>query len=104
MGAGFSRLASPGNHAAISQQKSSRAASRAPLTGFPEFLGCSTSTLFRRRSSFPQLPPLFTPTFASEFDVAHEEGGLYILTMHPHVIGHRSRIAVLEKLIGSLAP
>jgi len=34
-----------------------------------------------------------------EFDVAYEEGTLFVLTMHPHVIGHRSRIVVLEELI-----
>lgn len=37
--------------------------------------------------------------FQSEFDVAHEEGGLYLLTMHPHIMGHRSRVALLDKLI-----
>jgi peptidoglycan/xylan/chitin deacetylase (PgdA/CDA1 family) len=37
--------------------------------------------------------------FQSEFDVAYEEGGLYLLTMHPHMMGHRSRAATLEKLI-----
>jgi peptidoglycan/xylan/chitin deacetylase (PgdA/CDA1 family) len=37
--------------------------------------------------------------FKSEFDVAYEEGGLYLLTMHPHMIGHRSRAAMLERLI-----
>ena len=37
--------------------------------------------------------------FQSEFDVAYAEGGLYILTMHPHITGHRSRVAGLEKLI-----
>ena len=37
--------------------------------------------------------------FQSEFDVAYEEGGLYLLTMHPHMMGHRSRAAMLEKLI-----
>ena len=37
--------------------------------------------------------------FQSEFDVAYEEGGLYLLTMHPHMIGHRSRAAMLERLI-----
>jgi peptidoglycan-N-acetylglucosamine deacetylase len=37
--------------------------------------------------------------FQSEFDVAYDEGGLFILTMHPHITGHRSRIAGLEKLI-----
>jgi peptidoglycan/xylan/chitin deacetylase (PgdA/CDA1 family) len=44
-------------------------------------------------------PQLVSDVFQSEFDVAYDEGGLFILTMHPHVIGHRSRIAALEKLI-----
>ena len=34
-----------------------------------------------------------------EFDGARAEGGLFLLTMHPHIIGHRSRIVVLEELI-----
>jgi peptidoglycan/xylan/chitin deacetylase (PgdA/CDA1 family) len=34
-----------------------------------------------------------------EFDVAYEEGTTFVLTMHPHVIGHRSRIVVLRELI-----
>lgn len=34
-----------------------------------------------------------------EFDRALEEGTMFLLTMHPHVIGHRSRIVVLEELI-----
>ncbi|MFI1973248.1 polysaccharide deacetylase [Streptomyces cinnamoneus] len=37
-----------------------------------------------------------------EFDVAYEEGGLFQLTMHPHVIGHRSRITVLEELLAHI--
>ena len=37
--------------------------------------------------------------FQSEFDVAWDERGLYVLTMHPHIMGHRSRVAVLERLI-----
>jgi peptidoglycan/xylan/chitin deacetylase (PgdA/CDA1 family) len=40
--------------------------------------------------------------FQSEFDVAYEESGLYLLTMHPHLIGHRSRVAMLERLIGHM--
>ncbi len=44
-------------------------------------------------------PELVNQTFQSEFDMAYDEGGLFILTMHPHVTGHRSRIAGLEKLI-----
>ena len=38
--------------------------------------------------------------FQSEFDVAYQESGLYLLTMHPHMTGHRSRVAMLEKLVG----
>ena len=34
-----------------------------------------------------------------EFDGAYVEGGLFLLTMHPHIIGHRSRMSVLEELI-----
>jgi peptidoglycan/xylan/chitin deacetylase (PgdA/CDA1 family) len=37
--------------------------------------------------------------YRAEFDVAYREGGLYILTMHPHITGHRSRVQWLEKLI-----
>ena len=37
--------------------------------------------------------------FQAEFDVAYEEGGLFLLTMHPHLMGHRSRAAMLEKLV-----
>jgi peptidoglycan/xylan/chitin deacetylase (PgdA/CDA1 family) len=37
--------------------------------------------------------------FKDEFDVAYEEGTMFLLTMHPHVIGHRSRILVLKELI-----
>jgi len=44
-------------------------------------------------------PELVEAVFQSEFDVAYDEGGLFILTMHPHITGHRSRIAGLEKLI-----
>jgi peptidoglycan/xylan/chitin deacetylase (PgdA/CDA1 family) len=34
-----------------------------------------------------------------EFDRAWEEGTMFLLTMHPHIIGHRSRIVALEGLI-----
>jgi len=35
----------------------------------------------------------------AEFDMAYDEGGLFILTMHQHVIGHRARLRMLEQLI-----
>ena len=37
--------------------------------------------------------------FRAEFDGAFAEGGLFLLTMHPHIIGHRSRVRLLERLI-----
>ena len=37
--------------------------------------------------------------WSKEFDLAYQEGTVFVLTMHPHIIGHRSRIVILEKLI-----
>lgn len=37
--------------------------------------------------------------FRREFDAAFDEGGLFQLVMHPHVIGYRSRIGVLDEII-----
>ena len=37
--------------------------------------------------------------FIDEFDKAYEEGTMFLLTMHPHYIGHRSRMVILEELI-----
>jgi peptidoglycan/xylan/chitin deacetylase (PgdA/CDA1 family) len=34
-----------------------------------------------------------------EFDVAYDEGTMFILTMHPQVIGHRYRIKMLDRLV-----
>lgn len=34
-----------------------------------------------------------------EFDVAYKEGTMFLMTMHPHISGHRSRIVVMEELI-----
>ena len=48
----------------------------------------------------PYTPPSSVEEiFKAEFDGALAEGGLFLLTMHPHVIGHRSRITMLERLI-----
>ena len=44
-------------------------------------------------------PELVDRIYRAEFDVAYQEGGLYVLTMHPHYTGHRSRALWLEKLI-----
>jgi peptidoglycan/xylan/chitin deacetylase (PgdA/CDA1 family) len=37
--------------------------------------------------------------WSAEFEKAYEEGTMFLLTMHPKYIGHRSRIAMLEELI-----
>lgn len=37
--------------------------------------------------------------YRGEFDQAHEEGTMFLLTMHPFITGHRSRLAALDKLI-----
>ena len=48
----------------------------------------------------PYTPPAdVLDIFRREFDAAHAAGGLFQLTMHPHVIGHRSRIWIVEELI-----
>ncbi len=44
-------------------------------------------------------PTLVTQIWQQEFDVAYREHGLFVLTMHPHISGHRSRVAELEKLV-----
>lgn len=37
--------------------------------------------------------------YKDEFDMAYEERTAFVLTMHPHYIGHRSRIVALRELI-----
>ena len=41
--------------------------------------------------------------FKREFDAAYLEGGLFQLTMHPHISGYRSRIWILDELIRHIA-
>ena len=57
---------------------------------------------------FQALRPYTSPEavlgiFRREFDRAWADGGLFQLTMHPHVIGYRSRIFILEELIAHIA-
>ncbi len=53
---------------------------------------------------FASLRPYTPPAdvfdiFKREFDAAYSEGGLFQLTMHPHISGYRSRVWILEELI-----
>lgn len=55
-------------------------------------------------SRFSSVRPHIKPSdvleiWAAEFEMAYEEGTMFLLTMHPKYIGHRSRIAMLEELI-----
>jgi peptidoglycan/xylan/chitin deacetylase (PgdA/CDA1 family) len=54
----------------------------------------------RFASHRPYTPPADVfDIFRREFERAYDEGGLFQLTMHPHVIGYRSRIWILEEII-----
>ncbi len=53
---------------------------------------------------FASLRPYMPPRGAldiwrDEFDAAYAERGLFQLTLHPHIIGHRSRMVVLRALL-----
>lgn len=51
----------------------------------------------------PYTPPeAVLNIFRREFDRAYMDGGLFLLTMHPHVITYRSRIFILEELISHM--
>ncbi len=55
--------------------------------------------LFNPRGNSYMNPRDVMQVWIDEFDVAWEERTMFLLTMHPHVIGHRSRIVALEGLI-----
>jgi peptidoglycan/xylan/chitin deacetylase (PgdA/CDA1 family) len=46
-------------------------------------------------------PKMVLDIFQRELEVAFDEGGLFLLTMHPHHIGHRSRIWILDEIISA---
>ncbi|CDR13734.1 polysaccharide deacetylase family protein [Streptomyces iranensis] len=61
-------------------------------------------TMDRFTSLRPYTPPRGVLTiWRDEFDAAYADGGIFQLTMHPHCIGHRSRIAVLTELLDHIA-
>jgi peptidoglycan/xylan/chitin deacetylase (PgdA/CDA1 family) len=52
----------------------------------------------------PYMPPQsILRIWRDEFDLAYHEGGLFQLTLHPHVSGHRSRIGMLAGLLEHIA-
>lgn len=55
--------------------------------------------LFNPRGNSYMNPRDVMQVWIDEFDRAWEERTMFLLTMHPHVIGHRSRIVALAGLI-----
>lgn len=54
----------------------------------------------RHASLRPYTPPRSVAgIWRDEFDRARDEGGVFQLTLHPHIIGHRSRMTVLRELL-----
>jgi peptidoglycan/xylan/chitin deacetylase (PgdA/CDA1 family) len=44
-------------------------------------------------------PAMVLDIMLREMEVAYEEGGVFQVTLHPHHVGHRSRIFILEEII-----
>jgi peptidoglycan/xylan/chitin deacetylase (PgdA/CDA1 family) len=56
--------------------------------------------MHRFQSLRPHTPPTdVLEIFRREFDAAYEEGGIFQLTTHPHIIGYRSRIWIIDELV-----
>jgi peptidoglycan/xylan/chitin deacetylase (PgdA/CDA1 family) len=61
-------------------------------------------TMDRYTGTRPYTPPReLLRIWVDEFEQAREEHGLFQLTLHPHVIGHRSRIVVLAALLDHMS-
>ncbi|MBY0489314.1 MAG: polysaccharide deacetylase [Gemmatimonadaceae bacterium] len=58
--------------------------------------------LFDPRGERYMNPRDIAKVWMDEFDKAYEEGTMFVLTLHPHVSGHRSRIVALEQLIAHI--
>ena len=67
------------------------------LDDFPYFGFLFNSNMVGLRSAAEVLP-----IWKEEFDGAYREGGLYLLVMHPQVIGKRYRMAMLRDLLNHI--
>jgi peptidoglycan/xylan/chitin deacetylase (PgdA/CDA1 family) len=61
------------------------------LDDFPYYSGNASGSL--------PSPEAVYQIYKDEFDAAYDERTMVIVTLHPHVSGHRSRLAQIEKLI-----
>lgn len=78
----------------------------AELVEIPVEWGRDDATFFinERWDHLRPVPDPFAVAAAwqAEFDAARAEGGLFQLTLHPDLIGHRARMAGLERLVDSM--
>ena len=58
---------------------------------FPYYSGNASGSMPSPESVFQ--------VYRQEFDAAYDERTAYVLTMHPHISGHRSRVAQLDRLL-----
>ena len=58
--------------------------------------------LFNPQGNAYMNPRDVAQVWIDEFDRAYAERTMFVLTMHPHISGHRSRIVALEKLIAHI--
>lgn len=58
--------------------------------------------LFNPQGNSYSPPRDVAQVWIDEFERAYSEGTMLLLTMHPHITGHRSRIVALEQLINHI--
>ena len=58
--------------------------------------------LFNPQGNAYSAPRDVAQVWIDEFERAYAEGTMFLLTMHPHISGHRSRIVALERLIAHI--
>jgi peptidoglycan/xylan/chitin deacetylase (PgdA/CDA1 family) len=58
-----------------------------------------TETPYLGRGGTMPSPEALFALYRDEFDGAYEQGTMFVLTLHPHVSGHRAPMRHLEKLI-----
>jgi peptidoglycan/xylan/chitin deacetylase (PgdA/CDA1 family) len=61
------------------------------LDDFPYYSGNASGSL--------PSPEAVFQIYRDEFDVAYDERTMVIITLHPHVTGHRSRLVQIERLV-----
>ena len=58
-----------------------------------------TESVYLGRSGAMPSPEALFQLFREEFDGAYAERTMFVLTLHPHIVGHRAPMQHLEKLI-----